>query len=132
MCKIYLIFDVERHRWHRKQTTVMALLLQCTKSFRFDLFILLFFRSPGGTPMKKTKRGGNPTNAADIIAQALHDKFKHTKMTYDSPGKIPKEINVTFHLKNTFSKRVTSKFRYKMYLNFDVKRFENHSFSHET
>ena len=33
--------------------------------------------------------------------------------------------------KEYFSKRLTSKFRYKMYLNFDVKRFEKYSFSYK-
>ena len=31
-----------------------------------------------------------------------------------------------------FLKRLTSKFRYILYLNFDVKRFEAHSFSYGT
>ena len=34
--------------------------------------------------------------------------------------------------KEYFSKRLTSKFRYILYLNFDVKRFEKYSFSYGT
>ena len=42
-------------------------------------------------------------------------------------------LYVTFHRKrSTFQKRLTSKFRYKTYLNFDVKRFEKYSFSYVT
>ena len=50
------------------------------------LFLKMFYRSPGGTPLKKNDRVEDPSNPADIIAKALREKFQNSNM-YRSPGK---------------------------------------------
>ena len=55
-----------------------------------NVCIILFcfvFRSPGGTPLKnKDYARKDLFNPADIIAQALRDKFKKSQMYCNSPG----------------------------------------------
>ena len=50
----------------------------------------------------------------------------------DADVKVPGTLCNVLQEKEYFSKRLTSKFRYKMYLNFDVKCFEKYSFSYGT